>query len=307
MPSPKRRIAIFLARTILILVIVITAVLYSLTAVIAYDTVSAAPDRLPRITPSGAFEDVTFPARGQAYRVYGFYVPGTGRDQALINVHGFKNSRYVPYQIDRAQALRDLGYTVLSIDLSDSAGDTVATGRTAFGYRERWDVLGAFDYLLSRGFAASRIGLVGESMGAATNLLAAAQEPRIRAVWADSAYTDAPTVLADQAALKGIPAIVMPGGIIAGFLIAGDRLWEAAPIQAAAGFAAHHQAVYLIHCRNDHTVLFHHGVELDTAYRAAGVNVTFWPVDDGDHVSAILNHRAEYLARLDHFFQTNLG
>ena len=43
-----------------------------------------------------------------------------------------------------------------------------------------------------------RIGLVGESLGGTTVLLAAAAEPRIRAVWSDSAYARADTIVSDR-------------------------------------------------------------------------------------------------------------
>jgi fermentation-respiration switch protein FrsA (DUF1100 family) len=175
------------------------------------------------------------------------------------------------------------------------------------GYAERWDVLGAYDYLLSKGFKSQQIGLVGESMGAATILLAAAVEPRIQAVWADSAYSRADIVVRERAEEIGIPSIIVPGGMIAGWLISGDRLWEAAPIDAASTLATHHQAVYLIHSYHDGTIPFHHATDIRDAYLAAGVNITFWAVDEGDHAQAILYYQAEYLKRLDRFFRENLS
>jgi len=257
-------------------------------------------------TPAGGYQDVSFPSRGQTYNVNAFYLPGNNNAPALINVHGYRSTRHSEYELNRAHDLRTLGYNVLSIDLSDNGGDTIGNNRISMGYSERWDVLGAYDYLLEKGFSPSRIGLVGESMGAATILLAAELEPRVRAVWADSSYTRADVVLGEQTQRNGFAPIIVPGGMLWGLILAGDRIWEAAPVDAAARLAAHKQTVYLVHDEQDHTVPFHHGVELNTAYKAAGVNVTFWDVPALDHVEAILYHRDEYLQRLDTFFKANL-
>jgi uncharacterized protein len=295
-------------RYILLSVVILSAfVLYSLISLQGYDTLSLPNYYNFTATPSGEYQDVSFPSRDQIYQVFGFYLPAnSARSQALISVHGYRASRRDDYHLKRAAYLRELGYSVLSIDLSDNGGDTKGNGRISMGYSERYDVLGAFDYLLTQGFAPNQIGLVGESMGAATVLLAGAQEPRIRAVWADSAYERADIVVSEQAESAGFPRIIIPGGMVWGWLLAGDHIWEAAPIDAAPTFAANKQAIYLVHCEHDQKVFYHHGIDLNAAYQAAGVDVTFWSVADGPHTSAIVNHRDEYLQRLDSFFQQHL-
>jgi uncharacterized protein len=260
--------------------------------------------------PTGEFEEVTFKPRGDEYTVYAFYLSGEPDFPALISVHGYRGSRHDSYHIDRAQALRDLGYTVLSLDLSDHAGDTVGDGRIGMGYSERWDVLGGYDYLLTRGFTPNKIGLVGESLGASTSLLAAAVEPRIRAVWADSGYARATDAIADRGKQSGYPALIVPlipGGVIWGWLVTGDQLWEAAPVDVGANLAANKQAIYLVHCQNDSTVLSYHGLALYEAYTAAHVDVTFWDVPELEHVAAFVYQREEYLRRLDSFFKEKMA
>ncbi len=300
--SPKRRFLLFITSAVLLAVITI----YAAVSLQAYNTLSLPDMQHSTATPSGDYQDVSFLSRGQSYQVYGFFTSAPGA-QALISVHGYRRNRRDDYHLKRAAYLHDLGYNVLSIDLSDSGGDTVAQGRISMGFRERWDVLGAYDYLLSKGFAPDHIGLVGESMGAATVLLAGALDSRIRAIWADSPYTRADTLAGEQAEKGGFPRIVVPGGMVWGVILSGDRLWEAAPIDAGPAFAAHKQAVYLVHCMPDQRVFFHHSVDLNAAYQSAGVDVTFWPVPDGEHTSALVNHRDEYLQRLDAFFKQHLA
>jgi uncharacterized protein len=299
---PTRRVFVFTVVSIAIIAI------YALISLQGYNVLSLLGRHHLTATPAGRYEDVSFHPRNQRYLVYAFFLPAEKTSlQALISVHGYGGDRRDEYHLKRAQYLRDLGYNVLAIDLSDNGGDTVGDGRASMGYAERWDVLGAYDYLLSKGFQADRIGLVGESLGAATSLLAGELEPHIRAIWADSAFTRADTVISEQTENSGFPRIVVPGGLVWGWLLSGDRLWEADPIDAGPAFAANKQAIYLIHCEPDRRVLFHHGVDLKAAYQAAGVDVTFWDVPDGGHTSAIINHRDEYLQRLDAFFKKHLA
>jgi uncharacterized protein len=284
----------------------IVATAYLLIGRIGYDAITMPIGSAWTGEPSGDYRDVTFTPRGKTYNVFAFYLPGNPGAPALISVHGYRGSRHDEFHLERAMALRDLGYTVLSLDLSDGGGDTIDSGRIAMGDAERWDVLGGFDYLLTQGFTADQIGLVGESMGGATVLLAAAAEPRIRAVWADSAYTRADTVIAERMQQSGLPSIIVPGGMVWGWLLTGDKLWEAAPIDAANSFATNRQAVYLVHCELDTTVQFHHGRDMFANYQSAGVDVTFWDVPNLGHVAAFFDHRAEYMSRLDRFFKSHL-
>lgn len=86
------------------------------------------------------------------------------------------------------------GYGVLVFDLR---GHGLCGGKRASGgYAERLDVLGAVDYLqLEKSSPAERIGLIGFSAGGVSVLLAAAEDPSLTAVVADSAYAELSGVL----------------------------------------------------------------------------------------------------------------
>jgi dipeptidyl aminopeptidase/acylaminoacyl peptidase len=272
-----------------------------------YDTLTLPKERYAHATPSVQFEDVTFPARGRSYKVYAYYLPGEAGYPVLINVHGRFGSRHQKDTLDRAQAWRSLGYAVLSLDLSDNGGDTVEDGRLSMGFKEPYDVLGAVDYLLTRGFTSDQIGIVSISLGASTSLMAAGQEPRLKAIWEDSGYTRADTVIAEQATRNGYTPLLIPGGMLWGVLTTGDRLWEVAPINLGPLFAANKQAIYITHAEGDETVAYHHGVDLYNAYKAAGVNVTFWGLPPISHGRIFIERRDEYLKRLDEFFHSTLS
>lgn len=303
-PHLKRRrwLTIGIAAALLVLFIGYMGVAY-----IGYGVIATSPMEYTRNPPDGAYEDVSFLARGRSYSVYGYLLaPENDNGLALVNVHGRFGSRHSDYQHQRAEWLRGLGYTVLSIDLSDNGGDTVEDGRSSLGYDEQFDVLGAFDYLVDNGFSPDQIGLMGESMGATTVLSAAVREPHIRAVWADSAYTRADTVLMEQSSSAGFPPIFVPGGMVWAALLSNDLLWDVAPLSAGATFAANGQAIYLTHCEGDTVVYAHHSADLQAAYIAAGANSTFWDQDCQQHTESLFTRTDDYLARLDAFFTENL-
>lgn len=282
---------------------------YPLVSYLAYNTLSLVDAKAAPTTPEGVYETVTFQSRAQPYQVAATFLPGDPSAPALIVVHGWRGDRFQMFPF--GQALRGMGYNVLLPDLADAGGETVGNGRIAMGYEERFDVLGAFDYARDLGFAPERIGLAGASLGATTVLLTAGLEPRIRAVWADSPFARPDVVAAEQAETFGFPRLIVPGGLMWGMLLTGNRIWEAAAVEQAASLAANDQAVQLVHCTNDGFVFPHHSQDIESAYRAAGVPVDRWSLDcaEGDysHAAAFRTVQDEYLRRLDTFFKTYLG
>jgi dipeptidyl aminopeptidase/acylaminoacyl peptidase len=294
-------------RIIMAIILMVIVGVYLLITRFAYDVLTLPIGNPGTDVPIGQYQDVSFTARGRNYSVHAFYLPGNPDAPALISIPGYRGNRHDSYHMDRALALRSLGYNVLSLDLSADGGDTVGSGRISMGYSERWDVLGGFDYLMTQGFAPHRIGFVGSSMGAATALLAAAAEPRVKAIWADSAYTRSEVAIGEWLHQSGTPTIIIPGGMLWGLALTGDHLWEAAPIEVAHALAANKQVIYLVHGEKDSVVLFHHAIELVAAYKAAGVQFTFWDIPNLEHVQGIIDKRDEYLGRLDTFFQRHLA
>jgi uncharacterized protein len=294
----KRR----LFRILGLLALVIILVGYVAGSLYAYGVLSIPRRHFSALSPSQTFEDVTFTARNQSYKVNAYFIPGRADKPAIINVHGNTGSRNDPNVRKVTDEMNALGYTVLAVDLSDHGGDTVGNGRSSLGYDERWDVLGAYDYLMTRGFTPDRIGLFGMSLGAASDLLAAALDSRIRAIWADSSYATTTAILTEQAVKQGFPGFIVPGGMAWGALLTGSRIWEANPLDAAGALAANKQTVYLIHCDHDPYTDVHHGRDLAAAYKSAGVEYTYWEPACDKHSNAFYQYTEDYVKRMDAFF-----
>lgn len=113
------------------------------------------------------------------------FLPGEN-GAAVILSHGYRGSKDELEPV--ATALNAAGFGVLTYDLR---GCGESGGAPTFGAYEQLDLCAIVDYLETRPeLDGGRIGAFGFSMGAATTLLAAALDPRLRAVVADSAWAD---------------------------------------------------------------------------------------------------------------------
>ena len=66
-----------------------------------------------------------------------------------------------------------------------------------WGKTEYLDVLGAWDWLIEKGWSEAQVGLMGNSMGGGTTTIAMAKEERVRAAWVDGGVCDVDEVLRD--------------------------------------------------------------------------------------------------------------
>jgi len=110
----------------------------------------------------------------------------------LVLAHGRDANR--SNMLPRANFLVRHGYNVLAVDLRDhgeSEGRFISPG-----YLEAQDILGAVDYLRTRG-EGTPIAVLGHSYGAVAALHAAAQSSEIAAVISDGAFASATEVLAN--------------------------------------------------------------------------------------------------------------
>lgn len=288
---------------ILSALIILFVIIYAGGSYFVFSATTEGDRSFETIPPLANHEDVTFAARAQEYDVHAFFMPRVASDIVLINVPGYNMSRSASYHRRRTEALWDLGYNVLSIDLSDNGGDTVDDGYNSMGDSEQWDVLGAVDYLVQRGFSPVNIGIVADSTGASASLMAAETETCIRALWVESPVTDPWKVITE----RGYPAVFVPGAKVWASFLTDEDISAVKPLDAAQSLATNEQSVYLVATEANQNVKFHHAEELLAAYQAAGVNITFWDLPDLQHMETFDRFQDEYLSRLDTFFSDTLG
>ncbi len=289
---------------IAILVVMVVVVLYGSVSFLIAQGVTNASRKPQEQIPSDfnlVSEDVEFFSRRGDVKLSGWYLPGDDSGPHLIFVHGIGSVRSGDKAVGLAARIVGLGYNVLMFDLrghGSSGGDKVSGG-----FYERADVLGAFDYLLRRGVDIGRVGLMGFSMGAATSIMAAAQEPRITALAADSTYANASELIAREAARKTpIPGwltpVFMPASKLMANGIYGIDIGSLVPEESVADLG---YPVLVIHGTEDKRIPLEQGQRVADAAKEGS---SIWLVPEVDHVDAFLTYPDEYTERVDEYFSS---
>ncbi|HXY38341.1 MAG TPA: alpha/beta fold hydrolase [Vicinamibacteria bacterium] len=136
------------------------------------------------LTPAAfglAFEDVAFRSH-DGVEIRGWWVEAAPAKGTVVLVHGLNRSRIE--MVRRVPFVHDSGWNALVIDLRHhgASGGTATT----FGAREKDDVLAAARFARER--SPGRVVLWGVSLGAASVVLAAAEDPQVAGVICDSSY-----------------------------------------------------------------------------------------------------------------------
>ncbi len=245
---------------------------------------------------------VHFPARDGRASIEAWYLSAKPRRGAVILVHGkdaCRGDELKSPTFALVQRLLDSGLSVLMIDLRGHGNSSAA--RLTYGWRERHDVLGAVDYLLERGYAEGRIGVLGASMGGATSLMAAAAEPAIGAVVTDSAFADFDQMIRLQyAKLSGLPWWLLPGALFIG------RLWTGVDMRRVQPLAHMKQLrgrpVLLIHSEGDRFV-----PASDATLLAEACGAECWRTASEGHIGSYRALPRAYVQRVVGFFVEHLG
>jgi fermentation-respiration switch protein FrsA (DUF1100 family) len=250
-----------------------------------------------------AHEEVIFPSRRDKVPLSGWYLPSAPDTRCIILIQGqehHRNSRGI-----RALELgRDLAQNGFSVLLFDFRGRGESGGkRDSGGDREQWDVLGAIDYVTSRGIPPEMVGLLGFSLGAGVALLVAVKEPRIPAIVCDSAFLDSMEDLRRMPFLR----LTLPSWFARPIALAGRWFFAAdfskvRPIEAITKMAP--RPIFFIHGHRDGVTSYR---ESQTLYEAAGGSGNqIWIVPDGGHVSSYRSNPQEYVAKVVAFLRAHL-
>lgn len=253
-----------------------------------------------RREPEGTAEEVTF-RTADGLLLHGWYLAPPAPRDALIICHGF--AMHCHELLGLAAALRDRGHAVLIFDFR--AHGTSEGARSTIGYRETADIVAALDYVEARPEVADLpIGVAGISMGAAATLQAAAREPRIAAVAADSSFAALRDIASNGVrTFCRVPAYPFTPLILRfSELLAGARIAVNAPIDAVGRIAP--RPLLIIHDATDRFIPVENAHVL---YAAAGEPKELWVGTGLGHASLWVCAPDEYAARLDRFFTAALA
>jgi pimeloyl-ACP methyl ester carboxylesterase len=221
----------------------------------------------------------------------------------IILVHGFKAARQ--NMLPWARYLYAAGYNVL---LYDSRGCGQSDGwKIGLGATETNDLTGATRYLASLSdLKVKRFGALGVSLGAGTVLLAAAREPSLAAVVADSAWADEQPQLDRMGSIPvgplAVPVLPYESALVNALI--GADLSATRPLTVVGSIAP--RAVMFIHSADDTNTTTSLSSE-QALYAAAGRPKAEWIAPSGGHAGALNAHLGEYQRRTLDFFRAYLG
>lgn len=199
--SPKSRTGKRTLRAILPLVMLIVAALAGIIVWFVY--VTTHPPARPYIVTPGSFQQLSergLSATDETWKMNdgatarGWLLRGKQSAPAVIFLHPYGGNRsyFLNLGIKLSEATN---FTVLWIDARGHGAENV-TGASAFGTREAGDITAATNFLraLTTGngepLISGNVGIYGVEMGAYTALVAAADNPNVRALVLDSVVAD---------------------------------------------------------------------------------------------------------------------
>jgi alpha-beta hydrolase superfamily lysophospholipase len=216
----------------------------------------------PRAAPSEPFEDIVLRSADGTV-IAGWYVPAPSPKGAVVIVHGLDGSK--SGMLRYAESLRSAGWASVIVDLRAHGGS--GGERVRLGTEEWQDAEAAFDHARGRKELSGKpVGFLGESMGAATVLIAAGRTGKGDFVIARVPYSDFRSLFearAEEGLFGRIPGSGSMLRAAARLELGGERL-AVEPIAAMGDIRA---PVFLIWAEDDEVIGNGHGERLHAASR----------------------------------------
>ena len=296
-----------IARRAALVLVVLLAVLYAGVSYVIASGVTASEREEQEDHPSDyglMHEDVEFLSRKGDVTLEGWYLPSMSCGPSVIVVHGISSNRSGGEATEMAAELVKACFNVLLFDLrahGSSGGD-----RLTGGIDEAQDVLGAYDYLRSRGIRQRDIVVLGRSMGAGASVLAAAAEPEIGALVLDGTYADVTDLVAFEVARKTpVPEwaapVFIPGASLLADMLYGVDMGLLVPERSVGDID---YPILVIHGEADTRIPTEHGIRV---HKAAHPGSELWITPDTDHGDSFTNFPEEYVDRLVSYFTSRTG
>ena len=250
------------------------------------------------------YEEVTFPSKVDNLTLRGWWINGSSKKRCIILVHGGEKHRADPYigTLSVAKDLTQRGYSLLLFDMR-ARGESDGK-RSSVGYYERRDLLGAIDYVTSRGMSPDSIGILGFSLGGAVAILVAGSNGLDIPVVSDSSFADLPKLIERESSKRiDLPSKFNFGWMWMTKATYGIDLGEIRPIKAVSKLKP--DKVMIIHGAADEIVPATDAHLLHAATNNG--NKGLWIVPEASHIRAYKTNPQEYISKVAGFFDRTLN
>ncbi|WNQ13566.1 alpha/beta fold hydrolase [Paenibacillus aurantius] len=294
-----------LVRITLVLAALLTLCAAGLSTYVGWSLTHPAKKPLTE-TPSDyglAYEKISFPSRDGKISLKGWFLPGaegTGGKTVII-AHGYSKNRLQDdaHIMPLVQSIIKEGYGVVMFDFRNS-GESGGS-LTSVGEYEEQDLLGAIDWVKQE--HPGRTALLGFSMGASTALLAAAEEPSVASVIADSPFSHLERYLKENlpawSHLPSFPFTPLILGILPPLVGVHPGLVDV----SAAADAVYPRPVLFIHSKDDDKIP---SVNSQSMWQAHPDKFEFWETKQAGHVGSYKLFPKAYTEKVLQFLAGNL-
>lgn len=263
------------------------------------------------------YEEVEFKSQKDNTTLKGvFFFSNPPGNKTIIIVHGYNQNRMLGGSTNIiAEYFIPLGYNILAFDLR--GGGRSGGNLITFGYYEKYDVMGAIDYLKQRGKEGEKIVLLGFSMGAVTAIETAGKDIRVDAVIADSPFRDLKLFFTKDLAglsndlsavsdnLGHIPYLqilrYMPFKYKIAYIttrLCGIEINKVSPMNTAKHLSQ--KPIFLIHGKNDRIIPYANSEEIFQSIKN-NPYAELWLTEKAGHLESLDMYTDEYLKNIRTF------
>ena len=288
-----------LIKVLITLLVVAIAAYFAVSLYALYRLVHPKPKPL-NFNPaeiSQKYEDVMFKSINDNLNISGWFFKSDSSDKAIILVSGSDQNRIDP-GFGSGNVAKDLlknNYSVLLFDFRGRGNSEYSIH--SIGYYEKYDLAGAYGYLVNRGFDPDKIGIISISLGAGTTLLTLPLIPDVGGIVLDSGYSNIRTLLERE--LPGRSRLPPPFYFGLSFwakAIYKIRLDNMIPAEILKNYPQ--KKFLLIHGNNDEDIPIGDSIELSKASPKSEL----WIVPEAGHVKAYETIPKIYVEKVTAYF-----
>ena len=250
-------------------------------------------------TISANYQKINFKSRDEKVNIAGWFFKADSSDKIIILVSGSDQNRIDPgFGSDKvAKNLLANHFNVLMFDFRGRGESDKAV--YSIGYYEKYDLVGAYDYLVNLGYKPEHIGIISISLGGGTAVLALPLMSQVGGLVLDSSYSDMHTLISRELPGRSrLPKQFSWGISLWARIMYRVKFDEMVPKDVLRNYSD--RRFLIIHGTKDKYVPVQDALDLEKSSSKSEL----WIVPEAGHVKAYEKDPKEYIRRVTNYFNS---